>query len=117
MATEEERAAGSLLTVRNLQKRYGAVIALRSGNLTVGPGEIHALLGENGAGKSTLIKLLTGVIQPSGGSILIRGRTMRLRSPSAAQRAGLAAVFQDPALAPDLTVIENFRLTHTNIAV
>src|SRR5260370_34587106 len=97
LAPEEERAAGSLLTVRDLQKRYGAVIALRSGNLTVAPGEIHALLGANGAGKSTLIKLLTGVIQPSGGSIAIRGRSLRLRSPYAAQRAGLAAVFQAPA--------------------
>src|SRR5260370_32719830 len=101
LAPEEERAAGSLLTVRDLQKRYGAVVALRSGNLTVAPGEIHALLGANGAGKSTVVKLLTGVIQPSGGTIAINGQLAHLRSPAAAQRVGLAAAFQDPALAPD----------------
>jgi ribose transport system ATP-binding protein len=109
-------ASQSLLTVHNLQKRYGAVVALRSGNLTVTPGEIHALLGANGAGKSTMVKLLTGVIQPSGGNIAINGRAVHLRSPSAAQRVGMAAVFQDPALAPDLTVLENFRLTGADIA-
>jgi ribose transport system ATP-binding protein len=103
-----------LLTARNLRKTYGAVVALRSGNLTVAAGEIHALLGANGAGKSTMVKLLTGVIRPDSGAIAVGGRTVQLRSPAAAQRAGLAAVFQDPALAPDLTVLENLRLTGTN---
>jgi len=92
-----------LLTVRDLQKRYGAVIALRSGNLSVEPGEIHALLGANGAGKSTMVKLLTGVIRPTAGSIELQGSEVHLQSPRAAQRAGLAAVFQDSALAPDLS--------------
>src|SRR5579862_7648988 len=113
---ETAGASDSLLTVRDLQKRYGAVVALRSGNLSVVPGEIHALLGANGAGKSTMVKLLTGVIRPSGGVIAINGRPVQLRSPAAAQRAGLAAVFQDPALAPDLTVQENFRLTGANFS-
>jgi ribose transport system ATP-binding protein len=113
---EIDGAEHSLLTVRDLRKHYGAVVALRAGNLTVAPGEIHALLGANGAGKSTMVKLLTGVIQPSGGAIAINGRPVHLRSPAAAQRAGLAAVFQDPALAPDLTVLENFRLTGAGIA-
>ncbi|HXT34733.1 MAG TPA: ATP-binding cassette domain-containing protein, partial [Chloroflexota bacterium] len=57
-----------LLSVTDLYKRYGAVVALRAGNLTVAPGEIHALLGANGAGKSTMVKLLTGVIRPDGGT-------------------------------------------------
>ena len=105
----------ALLSVRDLQKRYGAVVALKSGNLSVEPGEIHALLGANGAGKSTMVKMLTGVIQPNAGTIAVNGQTVHLRSPAAAQRAGLAAVFQDPALAPDLTVMENLRLTGANV--
>src|SRR5438067_258780 len=101
----------SLLTVSNLRKRYGAVIALRSVDLAVQPGEIHALLGANGAGKSTLVKVLTGVIHADGGDIEVGGRSVHFRTPSQAQRAGIAAVFQDPALVPDLTVRKNLRLT------
>jgi ribose transport system ATP-binding protein len=106
----------ALLEVRGLHKRYGAVVALRSANLTVEAGEVHALLGANGAGKSTLVKMLTGVIRPDGGTISVQGRVVRLRSPAEAQRAGLAAVFQDPALVQDLTVLENLRLTGTSVA-
>jgi ribose transport system ATP-binding protein len=104
----------SLLTVSNLRKRYGAVIALRSVDLSVEPGEIHALLGANGAGKSTMVKALTGVIRPDGGAVEVQGRSVHFRSPAQAQRAGIAAVFQDPALVPDLTVRKNLRLTGTN---
>jgi ribose transport system ATP-binding protein len=102
----------SLLTVRELAKRFGAVVALRSANLTVEAGEIHALLGANGAGKSTLVKLLTGVIRPDSGTIELDGTVSRFSAPAAAQRAGISAVFQDPALLPDLTIFENFRLTN-----
>jgi len=105
----------SLLEVRGLAKRYGAVVALRSADLTVEPGEVHALLGANGAGKSTLVKMLTGVIRPDSGSIVVQGRFVRITSPAAAQRVGLAAVFQDPALAPDLTVLQNLYLTSTDV--
>src|SRR5579859_5122116 len=105
----------SLLTVSELAKRYGAVVALRSANLSVESGEIHALLGANGAGKSTLVKMLTGVIQPDGGTIAVNGRQVRIPSPAGAQRVGLAAVFQDPALAPDLTVLQNLRLTGIDV--
>jgi ribose transport system ATP-binding protein len=105
----------ALLDVRDLGKRYGAVIALRSASLTVEPGEVHALLGANGAGKSTLIKMLTGVIRPDHGTISIQDRPVRISSPAAARRLGIAAVFQDPALVPDLTVLQNFRLTGTPI--
>jgi len=106
----------SLLAVRDLSKQYGAVVALRSANLTVEPGEVHALLGANGAGKSTLVKMLTGVIQPDGGTITVRDRPVRIASPAAARRIGLAAVFQDPALVPDLTALQNLRLTGTDVA-
>jgi len=105
----------SLLTVREVSKRYGAVVALRSGNLTVEPGEVHALMGANGAGKSTLVKMLTGVIRPDTGTISVRDRPARITSPAAAQRVGLAAVFQDPALVPDLTALQNLRLTGTDV--
>ena len=106
----------SLLEVRNLAKRYGAVVALRSANLTVEAGEVHALLGANGAGKSTLVKMLTGVIRPDSGTITVRDRQVRISSPAAAQQVGLAAVFQDPALVPDLSVLHNLRLTGTDVA-
>ena len=105
----------SLLTVHELSKSYGAVVALRSANLSVVPGEIHALLGANGAGKSTLVKMLTGVIRPDRGSMLIGDRKVRIPSPAAARRFGIAAVFQDPALVPDLSVLQNFRLTGANV--
>ena len=65
----------SLLTVRNIAKSYGPVVALRSADLVVEPGEIHALLGANGAGKSTLVKILTGVIAPDSGEIAVAGRS------------------------------------------
>jgi ribose transport system ATP-binding protein len=107
----------ALLAARGLSRRYGAVVALRSADLTVEPGEIHALVGANGAGKSTLVKMLTGVIRPDSGTIAVRDRPVSIASPAAAQRVGLAAVFQDPALVPDLTVLQNFRLTGTDVPI
>ena len=101
----------SLLDVQNIAKRYGAVIALRSADLVVEPGEVHALLGANGAGKSTLVKILTGVIAADSGTITLAGKPLAVGSPAAARAAGLASVFQDPALVPDLTVRENMKLT------
>jgi ribose transport system ATP-binding protein len=105
----------SLLTVRNIAKSYGPVVALRSADLSVEPGEIHALLGANGAGKSTLVKILTGVIAPDSGEIAVAGSAVRITSPRSARSAGLAPVFQDPALMPDLTVAQNMRLTGADL--
>ena len=105
----------SLLDVQNIAKRYGAVIALRSADLVVEPGEVHALLGANGAGKSTLVKILTGVIAADSGTITLAGKPLAVGSPAAARAAGLASVFQDPALVPDLTVRENMKLTGTSM--
>src|SRR5205085_12244947 len=104
----------ALLEERNLAKSYGPVQALRSADLVVAPGEVHALLGANGAGKSTLVKLLTGVTRGDGGTIAVRGKELRINSPARAARFGLAPVFQDPALVPDLTVAQNLRLTGTD---
>ena len=106
----------SLLTAREVSKRYGPVVALRSATLVVEPGEVHALLGANGAGKSTLVKVLTGVIRSDGGTILVNGKESSVSSPAQAARIGLAPVFQDPALVPDLTIAQNLRLTGTPVA-
>jgi ribose transport system ATP-binding protein len=105
----------SYLEVRDVAKRYGPVVALRSAELIVEPGEIHALLGANGAGKSTLVKILTGVIRNDTGTIAVEGKPVRITSPESARRTGFAPVFQDPALLPDLTVQQNLRLTRTPI--
>jgi ribose transport system ATP-binding protein len=104
-----------LLEVSSLSKRFGAVVALRSADLTVRPGEVHALMGANGAGKSTLVKVLTGVLRPDGGTIALRGKIRVIGSPAEARRAGLMPVYQDPALIPDLTVLQNLRLTGTGV--
>jgi ribose transport system ATP-binding protein len=105
----------SLLTAREVSKRYGPVVALQSATLVVEPGEVHALLGANGAGKSTLVKVLTGVIRPDGGTILVNDKASSVSSPAQAARIGLAPVFQDPALVPDLTIGQNLRLTGTPV--
>jgi ribose transport system ATP-binding protein len=99
-----------LLEVRDLAKRFGSVVALKSATLTVSRGEIHALMGANGAGKSTLVKILTGVFSADGGTLALDGVVQTFRSPAEARRAGIVSVYQDPALVPDLTVGENMRL-------
>jgi ribose transport system ATP-binding protein len=107
--------AAPLLEARGVAKHYGPVVALRSVDLSVSAGEVHALLGANGAGKSTLVKCLTGVIRPDAGTIAVAGRKARPRSPTHAAKLGLSPVFQDPALVPDLTVAQNLRLTGSSV--
>jgi ribose transport system ATP-binding protein len=107
--------ATPLLEARGVAKHYGPVVALRSADLSVSAGEVHALLGANGAGKSTLVKCLTGVTRPDTGTISVAGRETRARSPMHAARLGLSPVFQDPALVPDLTVAQNLRLTGSSV--
>jgi ribose transport system ATP-binding protein len=108
--------AKPLLEARGLAKRFGPVVALHSADLVIERGEIHALLGANGAGKSTLVKLFTGVLKSDGGSIAVEGEDVRISSPADAARTGLAPVFQDPALVPDLTIGQNLRLTGVHVA-
>jgi ribose transport system ATP-binding protein len=105
-----------LLEVRDVAKRFGAVIALKSATLTLVRGEIHALMGANGAGKSTLVKILTGVHPADAGTITINGATRVFRSPAEARRAGVVSVYQDPALVPDLTIGQNMRLADVPLA-
>ena len=104
----------SLLKITELAKSYGSVIALKSANLEIQPGEIHALMGANGAGKSTLVKILTGVIDSNHGSITLNGQEISFTSPDNARKNGVAPVFQDPALIPDLSLSRNLRLTGTD---
>ena len=103
-----------LLAINSVAKSYGPVLALKNANLSVRPGEIHALLGANGAGKSTLVKILTGVISADSGHISLHGKKVQFSSPDHARKNGVAPVFQDPALIPDLSLQRNLALTGTN---
>lgn len=103
--------APALLSTTSIAKSYGPVVALRSVDFTVQPGEIHALLGANGAGKSTLVKILAGVQSADSGRLFVNGQPVIFPTPGAAMAAGIATVFQDPALIPHLTVAENLRLS------
>ena len=103
----ERPETGSLLELRHAAKSFGAVQALTDGSVTLLGGEVHALLGENGAGKSTLVKILAGVHQPDAGTLTVNGREVTLNGPAAAREAGIAVIYQEPTLFPDLTVAEN----------
>jgi ABC-type sugar transport system ATPase subunit len=96
-----------LLEMRAIQKRFGGIVALREGNLSVDAGEVHLLMGENGAGKSTLMKILAGMYHSDGGEILWGGNRVSFRTPAEAAAQGIAMVHQESLLAPHLTVAEN----------
>jgi rhamnose transport system ATP-binding protein len=100
----------TLLQLTSVAKSFGAVRALKGVSLDLRAGEVHALLGENGAGKSTLIKVITGAHQPDGGSIEINGERVAQLTPASAHKLGIACIYQQPALFPDLTVAENIGL-------
>jgi rhamnose transport system ATP-binding protein len=100
-------AAVPLLSLQSAAKAFGAVQAIADASIDLHGGEAHALVGENGAGKSTLVKILAGVHELDSGSLLIEGRPRVLRSPAAALAAGIAVIYQEPTLFPDLTVAEN----------
>jgi ABC-type sugar transport system ATPase subunit len=102
-----------LLVVDGMVKEFEGVRALRGANLEVRAGEIHALLGENGAGKSTLVKVLAGMVHPDAGSIQLGGEQVKLGTPTAADRAGIAVLHQELAIIPTLSVAENIALGHT----
>jgi rhamnose transport system ATP-binding protein len=105
-------AVAPILEIRGIAKRFDATQALEDVKLALHAGEIHALLGENGAGKSTLIKIITGVHQPDRGQILLGGQSVTIRSAAEAQRLGVAAIYQEPLLFPDLNVAENIFISH-----
>ena len=96
------------LVVRNLSKRFGAIVALDDVSLEVNRGEVLALLGDNGAGKSTLIKCISGVHQPDSGIVELGGQPVQIRSPADARRLGIETVYQDLALFDNLGPSANF---------
>jgi ABC-type sugar transport system ATPase subunit/ribose/xylose/arabinose/galactoside ABC-type transport system permease subunit len=100
----------ALVELVGISKTFPGVHALEKVDLTLGPGHIHALVGENGAGKSTLINILSGVLQPDGGEIRLAGQPTRLADARSARRHGLVTVHQEVDLFPDLTVAENIGL-------
>jgi rhamnose transport system ATP-binding protein len=99
-----------LLSAESIAKSFAGVQALQGVSLELRPGEVHALVGENGAGKSTLIKIITGAVKPDSGTLTVEGRVVSNHSPAQAKSLGIAAVYQQPALFPDLTVAENIAL-------
>ncbi len=106
------RAGGpaAVLDARGISKRYGNVVALDSVNVVVHAGEVVGIVGDNGAGKSTLVRILSGAIQPDHGTIRVDNKPVVLSSPVVARRLGIETVYQELALAPDLTVSENMFL-------
>jgi len=95
------------LTRAGIRKSFGGTVALDGVDLEVAPGGVHALIGENGAGKSTLMKVLSGAIQPDGGSMVLDGQPYQPADPEDARRRGVAMIYQELNLAPHLSVLEN----------
>jgi rhamnose transport system ATP-binding protein len=98
---------GPILTLEHAEKHFGAVHALADGDIELYPGEVHGLVGENGAGKSTLVKILAGVHRPDAGRLMLGGEEAIFDSAKQSQAAGIAIIFQEPTLFPDLSVAEN----------
>ncbi len=103
------------LSARNIVKHYGGVVALSDGNLDVRTGEVVALVGANGSGKSTLSKVINGVVVLDGGQLLLDNKPVHLSSPQSAKNLGIATVFQELSLIPQMTVAENIWLTREPI--
>jgi ribose transport system ATP-binding protein len=99
------------LSARNIIKRYGGVVALADGNLDVNTGEVVALIGANGSGKSTMSKVINGVVALDGGQLLLDGQPVKLSSPQTAKDMGIATVFQELSLIPQMSVAANIWLT------
>ncbi|MGW1465780.1 sugar ABC transporter ATP-binding protein [Streptomyces sp. NPDC002308] len=105
--THPEPETTPVLALEGVSKSFGAVRALRGVSLRLYAGEAHALAGENGAGKSTLIKALAGVHRPDAGTVLLDGEPVEFHGPADARDAGVAVIYQEPTLFPDLSVAEN----------
>src|SRR6058998_2148819 len=99
-----------LLRASNIDKSYAGVHALRNTSFELRAGEVHALIGENGAGKSTLIKIITGAVQSDSGEVELDDNPITNNSPAYAKSIGIAAIYQQPALFPELTVAENISI-------
>jgi rhamnose transport system ATP-binding protein len=100
-----------LLRATGITKTFAGVRALHAASFDLEPGEVHALVGENGAGKSTLIRIITGAETPDRGLLEVDGRVVSDHRPKVSKNLGIAAIYQQPALFPDLSVAENIALT------
>jgi len=100
-----------LFRMEGVSKRYGGVHALEKADIEIRSGRIHAILGENGAGKSTLIKIMSGVVAPDEGRMLLDGNEVSFSSPAAANKAGIVCIFQELSLVPDLSVADNIMIS------
>ena len=113
--TETPESTGDLLRVEHISKNYGAVTALTDINLHLGKSEVLGLIGDNGAGKSTLLKILCGFQPPSSGEIVLEGQEVRFKSVDHARSLGIDAVYQDLALIPQLSVVQNMFLNREKV--
>jgi ribose transport system ATP-binding protein len=115
-ATQPVTAHVPLMTLASLRKSFGPVQALKGVDVLIMPGEVHAIVGENGAGKSTLIGIAAGVLPADAGAIYYDGKYVEAPDPRRMREDGVSAVYQHPALAPDLTVLENLQLAAPSLA-
>ncbi len=99
-----------LLQARNLRKSFGETVALSNCSFACAPGEIHAIVGENGCGKSTLVKILTGILTPDQGELLLRDRPVKFQTPGAARSHGVVSIPQEILVVPALSVLDNIVL-------
>ena len=107
MSTRPSTTGIPALELRNIAKSFGAVVALSDGSLELHPHSIHALVGENGAGKSTIVKIIAGLYQRDKGEFLLEGESVDFSSTAESKSAGIAVIYQEPTLFPDLSVTEN----------
>jgi ribose transport system ATP-binding protein len=105
-----------VMTLADVRKSFGPVQALKGVDVLIFPGEVHAIVGENGAGKSTLIGIAAGVLRADAGSIYYGGKYIATPDPRQMREDGVSVVYQHPALAPDLTVLENLQLAAPSLA-
>jgi ribose transport system ATP-binding protein len=115
-ATSPVTAYVPVMTLADLRKSFGPVKALKGVDVLIMPGEVHAIVGENGAGKSTLIGIAAGVLRADAGAIYYDGKYVAAPDPRQMREDGVAVVYQHPALAPDLTVLENLQLAAPSLA-
>ena len=104
-----------VMEMANISKNFAMTEALRDVSISLYPGEVHALVGENGAGKSTLIKIMTGIYHATAGDIRLDGGSVTIPNPQQAQAHGIAAIYQEPMVFPDLDVAENIFISHQDL--
>ncbi|MGM0366780.1 MAG: ATP-binding cassette domain-containing protein, partial [Actinomycetota bacterium] len=104
--------AEKILSAKDISKSFGGTVALDNVDFELNAGEVHALVGENGAGKSTFIKILSGIHKADKGQIYLDGKQVEIANPMAAQRLGIAAIYQEPTVFPELSITENVFMGH-----